>query len=442
VISVFSKKALWFLVTVLLISFILTACSSSVINKISDAFSASKQAGQTKSQTKQKNEGKSNAEPITLEFLNYHIEWADRIENLSDEFNKDVPNVTIENEASSDFYTILRTRIASNDIPDILGLPTYYAMKDYKEYLLDLTDEPYWDEVMDYAKPSVTVDGKLLGIPLDVETWGIIYDKDTFAKAGINELPRTLTQLRDACEKIKKLGILPFGEGYKEDWIIGHLFRMTIGCDPTPARTMEDVMAGKIKLKDLQAGKKLFDFFDIVKENCPEKALEIDYVAQCSSLGLKKAAMITQGDWAEDIVKKVNPNIDIGMMGVPISEDPSECRLYSDVSWCMAISKSSKHVDEAKELFRWIVSKPNGKKWLENGWRILNPIKGNNPKFGALTQDAVKFINEGNIYLWGYHFFPSTFESTINGAMREYFMGKLSRDECLDKINEEFVNGK
>ncbi|HHW47601.1 MAG TPA: extracellular solute-binding protein [Clostridiaceae bacterium] len=361
----FSKKTLWFLVTILLISFILPACSSSDANKTSDTSGTSHQAEQTKSQTEQKKEGESNAEPVILKFLHYQIEWADRIDNLSDEFNKDVPNVTIENEASSDFYTILRTRIASNDIPDILGLPTYYALKDYKEYLLDLTGEPYWDEVMDYAKLSVTVDGKLFGIPLDIETWGIIYDKDTFTKAGINELPRTLTQLRDTCEKIKKLGILPFGEGYKEDWIIGHIFRMIIGCDPTPAKTMEDVMAGKIKLKDLEACKKLFDFFDIVKENCPEKALEIDYAAQCSSLGLKKAAMITQGDWAEDMIKMVNPDINIGMMGVPISEDPSECRLYSDVSWCMAISKSSKHVDEAKELFSWIVSKPNGKKWLE-----------------------------------------------------------------------------
>ncbi|HHW47602.1 MAG TPA: hypothetical protein GXX14_03175 [Clostridiaceae bacterium] len=58
-----------------------------------------------------------------------------------------------------------------------------------------------------------------------------------------------------------------------------------------------------------------------------------------------------------------------------------------------------------------------------------------------LTQDALKFINEGNIYPWGYHFFSSTFEPTINGAMQEYFMGKLNRDECLDKINEEFVSG-
>ncbi len=69
---------------------------------------------------------------------------------------------------------------------------------------------------------SITVDGKVYGMPMNIEGFGVIYNKALFQKAGINELPDTYTELVEAASQLKKVGVTPFANGYYEEWKLGH----------------------------------------------------------------------------------------------------------------------------------------------------------------------------------------------------------------------------
>src|SRR4028118_2011377 len=76
--------------------------------------------------------------------------------------------------------------------------------------LYDMTDayeEHEW-EVFDFAKERVTFDGKLYGVPGELETIGVFYNKDVFTELGL-EQPESLEDLRAASETIRDAGTIP-----------------------------------------------------------------------------------------------------------------------------------------------------------------------------------------------------------------------------------------
>ena len=86
--------------------------------------------------------------------------------------------------------TILQTQLRSGKGPDVFGYDTGpgFAGALAKAGLLhDLTDAyaKYNWPIYDFAKQRVTFDGKLVGIPNQIETLGLFYNKDIFAKHGV-----------------------------------------------------------------------------------------------------------------------------------------------------------------------------------------------------------------------------------------------------------------
>ena len=75
--------------------------------------------------------------------------------------------------------------------------------------LEDLSDQPWVNDLVDMAKEPMTKDGKVYGMPMNLEGWGYIYNKDLFEQAGITELPKTYAQLEDAAKKLEAAGITP-----------------------------------------------------------------------------------------------------------------------------------------------------------------------------------------------------------------------------------------
>ena len=63
----------------------------------------------------------------------------------------------------------------------------------------------------------MTVDGKQWGVPTTYYQWGIYYRKDIFAKYGLGE-PRSMADLMNIFETLKKNGVTPIAIGTKYLW--------------------------------------------------------------------------------------------------------------------------------------------------------------------------------------------------------------------------------
>ena len=59
---------------------------------------------------------------------------------------------------------------------------------------------------------------------MNLEMLGVYYNQELFEKAGITEVPKTFSQMKEVCEKLQASGITPFAATYKETWTLNHLF--------------------------------------------------------------------------------------------------------------------------------------------------------------------------------------------------------------------------
>lgn len=137
------------------------------------------------------------------------------------------PNVTLEVTKLPDdnYYTSLKTKLASGECPDIIltqpmyaGQNSCYALAE-AGYLASLND---LDNVQgrEDALSSVTYDGDIVTDTSSVAILGTYYNKELFAQAGIESEPQTWDEFLEDCKKLKDAGIQPIVMGDKDQYVL------------------------------------------------------------------------------------------------------------------------------------------------------------------------------------------------------------------------------
>lgn len=136
------------------------------------------------------------------------------------------PNVTLEVTKLPDenYYTSLKTKLASGECPDIILVQPMYAGQNS---VLDLAAAGYLADLSDMnavklaagGAASFTMDGKTYGIPNGVDVLGTYYNKDVFAANGL-EVPTTWDDFLKCCETLKAAGVQPIVMGDKDSWVM------------------------------------------------------------------------------------------------------------------------------------------------------------------------------------------------------------------------------
>ena len=151
---------------------------------------------------------------VKLTMLGWEIYQQAGMEALAAAYHEKHPNVTIEVQIStwSEYWTKLEAMANSNSLPDIFWMHTNEFSK-YAEagMLADLTDL-YADEDPDYYHnnfpanlvENFTYEDKIYGVMKDVDTIGLVYNKDIFDEAGVSYPDDTWTwdDLVEASETI------------------------------------------------------------------------------------------------------------------------------------------------------------------------------------------------------------------------------------------------
>src|SRR5258708_822085 len=107
----------------------------------------------------------------------------------------------------------LAQAIASGDVPDLMGMDLIYAPQFEKAgQLVDITDRIGSLPELKTASPGhmmvATYDKRLYGVPLYADVSALFYNKDLFAKAGLDpdKPPASLAELRQYADKITAIG--------------------------------------------------------------------------------------------------------------------------------------------------------------------------------------------------------------------------------------------
>lgn len=115
---------------------------------------------------------------------------------------------------------VVKTRLATGDMDDLsyYNSGSLFQALNPPQNFVDLTDEPYMATVLDSFKSTVSVDGRVYGVPADTAMGGgWLYNKKVYAQLGL-KVPTTWAQLLANCEKIKAAGKTAVIGSYKDDW--------------------------------------------------------------------------------------------------------------------------------------------------------------------------------------------------------------------------------
>jgi len=384
----------------------------------------------TSSATASPSESES-AKPVKLSILQYSPEMTEAMHRLAEQYNKEHPNVTIDVTIHQDDYpTLLKTRINSGNIPDIFMTGAYNDNITYRDYAYDLSNESFMNDIVDSAKAGVTLDGKVLGYPLILQAHSFIYNKKVFADAGITELPKTYSQLGAAAEKLKAKGITPFGTGYKEWWVLEQTFTQvmsSMGGDY--AATFAELNEGSKKLSDIPEAMNIFDLLDLTVKYGDAKPLENDFNGQVSLFAEGKVAMIHQGTWAEDSIRQINPDIDMGFLAGPVGEDPSKAGLMVDSNIVYRVNKDSANLPEVLKFFEWLTTSDYGKKFIPVENKQISTIKDAPFPDAQLAEATSQYIQNGVTYPWVKGYWPDGYEQQAGEILQKYVGGMSSRNE-------------
>lgn len=145
--------------------------------------------------------GGDSGDKVTINLYQNKSEISSQLQEAADKYTEENPNVTINVESiqGNDYNTNLKAKLISDDSVDIYALGDNITnMTDYVE---DLSDQEWLKNAVDGSLDDVTLDGKVYGIPVSVEGYGLVYNKEIFKDAGIDA--STLTSY-DAIDKLSK----------------------------------------------------------------------------------------------------------------------------------------------------------------------------------------------------------------------------------------------
>lgn len=140
--------------------------------------------------------------------------WDEGVKNVVAGFEKEHPNITVNvrnGGSGSDEYNALDNAIqAGKGVPDLVQFEYFalplFAMPGKLADLGELGADKIKDDYTKAAWDDVSVNDKVYALPYDYGSLTMFYNKDTFAKAGITEAPKTWNEYYEAAKKIKALG--------------------------------------------------------------------------------------------------------------------------------------------------------------------------------------------------------------------------------------------
>ncbi|UJF33996.1 ABC transporter substrate-binding protein [Paenibacillus hexagrammi] len=385
----------------------------------------------------------TNGEVQEIHVFHFMVEISEQFNAMTEEFSKKYPNIKIVNDivgGSTDWKSDLKTRFAAGDGPDVFAVDGPSMLKLWQSRIADLSNEPWVGNALPFAKEAASIDGKLYGMPYNLQGFGLVYNKDHFAKAGITQTPKTLTELRDAAEKLKKAGITPFGNGYGEWWIFGmHQMNIPFAQQPDPDQFIQDLSDGKATIKGNALFEDYKNFLDLTLKYGNDNPITTDYKTQETLFAGGQVAMIHQGDWAEAPMRQMNPDMgNIGLMPLPINDDAEKMdRLEVGLPLFWALNKESKHLEAAKTFMNWMVTSDAGKKYLTEQFKYIpayNNIEATS--LGALSQVVLEYSKANKTIPWNFSSWPDGATNEFHASMQAYVAGKLKYDEALAKMDE------
>ena len=178
-------------------------------------------------------ESEAGGEEVTLTFWSW-LPTTDQSEEMIAAFEEANPGIRIDytRTEQDDYFEKLQVAMASGTGPDLFGLTTGPMKEQYApfaEEMRALADANWsgWSDIIseNAVEQCSTEDGSVVGMPLLVAGMtDLLYNKTLMDECGIESVPKTYEELKDAAAKAKEHGYVCVAVGAADDWVNSDIF--------------------------------------------------------------------------------------------------------------------------------------------------------------------------------------------------------------------------
>lgn len=324
-------------------------------------------SGCTKNDDKKpNNEGDAEEKKVTITYWQHSSQARDdMMKTLAYEFMQENQDITIKMEfiPEADYSTKLISSLATDAAPDVFQVQSGMIPRLVKAESIQTLDEEVLstDNIAnDFVPASVDalqVDGKYYGLPTDLQTIVLYWNKDLAkeAKLDAEKGPQTWDELLDWAKKLTKFEngkMVQSGWGEK-----GYSPEIEAFIAQNGGKMVDD--SGKFVFADDPKSVEAIKFaVDAYKK---DKVYDLEFMKNWAGFRQGKVAIMLGHPAMLGNLKQTAPNIDLGIGLIPAKADKHTTIV---TSWAYAISKKA----ESKAATKWIeylTSPEVEKRWTE-----------------------------------------------------------------------------
>lgn len=382
---------------------------------------------------------------VTIHLFHQKQEAQDAFSQIIESFQKEYPYITVEQEiVTNDPSSILKARLSTDEVPDIFqgALDTMDIAKG--GYIMDLSGDSFLQNISEEALNDSSFtdeEGHTWAMPVDGSCEGIFYNKDIFTEYGLTP-PQTLSELDNVIQTLEDNGITPFALGFKDSWTIKPI--TLVAASPAvyahDPNWDQEKTAGEVSFADTPAWATAFELLQKVYEHGnTSTAFDTDYNAACAMVAQGEAAMMVQGLWALEPIKDVNPDVNLGMMAMPVSEDSNDTKLFQFPDFGLSISASTPYPDECKLFLEYLTRPEIAELWCSTA-KLFSPVKGVSVDFDPLAEDVNAYIDTGMVSTQADRGWPTAFQPEFEAALPTYLLGNDTLPNILNSLDAAWDN--
>lgn len=373
----------------------------------------------------------TNNGDVEIEFFQSKSESIDVVDQLIAEFEASNKGITVKQTSVPDALTVLQSRLAKGDVPDVIGLNVSNLNDIATSGLLkDLTGTAAADAVdnqgaQEYAD-KLGVEGSTVAVPWAVNAQVVLYDVDQFAQLGLT-VPTTWDEFVATAQAVKDAGKEPFTFTWKDSWTAKLVFNSIAGS-----------LQGDDFWSKLQDGSATFADSPAYAQTA-QKLLELKALAQADPFGTTYDAgnsafadgasvMYVQGTWAIPEIRATNPDKNIGTFVMPVGDSPEKNVLLSGPDSVLAIAAGSERADAAQKFVDFLLGAGAQKTFTEDQYlfSVRNDVPAGDE---ALTALKTEWLDKGRTAMYP--------DSMVKGSSN---MAAIVQQYLLDEDADAFLS--
>lgn len=406
--------------------------------------------------------GSSSSGKVTIDMFQFKVEAKNALDKAVKQYEKENPNVTINVQTvggGGDYAGTLKTKLSSGQEPAIFNVAGQTDVHTFKDWLTDLSGQSWVSQAVSGTLGGATLDGKIYGMPFDLEGYGLLYNKTIFSKAGVDASNlKTIADLDQAFAKIdaqkSKLGISAVNAyAAKETWVTG-MHSLNIALQPELKNSENAYNAKSINFNYNDALKKYVDLSVkyAYKPNGSNSSINsVDYTTQVEQLfALGKVAVIQQGNWVYSTLKGIDPNLakNVGLLPIPIESSAGTITDKVPVGvasyWAVNKKKDAATVKASEKFLNWLYQSDEGKKMIVNDFSFIPPFKNYSDSLtqnlDPISQAVETYVKADKVYSWVYNDMPNGYFNKAGAEFNKYIAGSETWDQFVTNMKDNWAS--